>query len=74
MELNWKTTNTPPNDPMDAMWDMLKSLEPTPCCFGEFKLIYLYKGVQSPSKRIINKATHVVPLYIYEEYTEHIII
>jgi hypothetical protein len=46
-KLNWKTTNTTPNDLMFVMWNMLRRLRPHPCCFGEIKLIYLHKYVHS---------------------------
>jgi hypothetical protein len=46
-KLNWKITLATPNDPMLVMWNMLRSLRPTPLLLCEIKLIYFYKCVHS---------------------------
>jgi hypothetical protein len=47
LKLNWKITNTTPNDPMNVMRNMLRNLRPLPLLFCELKLMYLYKCVHS---------------------------
>jgi hypothetical protein len=46
-KINWKTTNTTPNDLMNVMCYILISLRSLPLLFHEIKLIYLYKYVHS---------------------------